>query len=156
VSHKTIDLAEPCDPEGTILQEACADTFADRFLQQDAPLREAPLERIRIAHASHDHSQPDLVAGGTAEGQALVEHPDGVLQVPFGKVQEAEAAVGNDRYGPSAFQCGEAERLLPVAPALGKGPERTQGQRQPRPGLAPHVRTGRARLPVRSLYVAPQ
>ena len=64
--------------------------------------------------------------------------------------------MGNDRCGPSAFQCGEAERLLPVAPALGEGPERTQGQRQPRPGLAPHERTGRARLPVRRLYVAPQ
>ena len=68
----------------------------------------------------------------------------------------AEAAVGNDRCVPSAFQRGEAERLLPVAPALGEGPERAQGQRQPRPGLDPHVCTGRAGLPVRSLHVPPQ
>ena len=57
---------------------------------------------------------------------------------------------------PSAFQRGEAERLLPVAPALGEGPERAQGPRQPRPGLDPHVCTGRARLPVRRLHVPPQ
>ena len=68
----------------------------------------------------------------------------------------AEAAVDNDRCGPSAFQRGEAERLLPVAPALGEGPERAQGPRQPRLGLDPHVCTGRARLPVRSLHVPPQ
>jgi hypothetical protein len=28
---------------------------------------------------------------------------------------------------PSAFQRGEAERLLPVAPALGEGPKLAQG-----------------------------
>ena len=45
--------------------------------------------------------------------------------------------------GPSAFQRGEAKRLLPVAPTLGEGPEHAQGRRQPRPGLEPHVSTGR-------------
>ena len=100
--------------------------------------------------------KPVPVAGGTTEGQALLQHPDGVLQVPLGEVQVAEAAVGNDRCVPSAFQRGEAERLLPVAPALGEGPERAQGPRQPRPGLDPHVCTGRARLPVRRLHVPPQ
>ena len=68
----------------------------------------------------------------------------------------AEAAVGNDRCIPSAFQRGEAERLLPVAPALGEGPERAQGPRQPRLGLDPQVCPGRARLPVRRLHVPPQ
>ena len=57
---------------------------------------------------------------------------------------------------PSAFQRGEAERLLPVAPALGEGPERAQGPRQPRPGPDPHVCPGRARLPVRRLHAPPQ
>ena len=57
---------------------------------------------------------------------------------------------------PSAFQRGEAERLLPVAPALGEGPERAQGPRQPRPGQDLQVCPGRARLPVRSLHVPPQ
>jgi hypothetical protein len=42
----------------------------------------------------------------------------------LGEVQLAEAAVGNDRCRPSAFQYGEAERFLPVAPAFGEGPER--------------------------------
>ena len=64
--------------------------------------------------------------------------------------------MGNDRCVPSAFQRGEAERLLPVAPALSEGPERAQGPRQPRPGLDPHVCTGRTRRPVRSLHVPPQ
>ena len=101
------------------------DTFADRLLQQRAPLREAPVQRIGIAQARRDRSQLVPVAGGTTEGQALLQHPDGVLQVPFGEVQAAEAGVGNDRCLPSAFQRGEAERLLPVAPALDEGPERS-------------------------------
>ena len=79
-----------------------------------------------------------------------------MLQVPLGEVQATEAAVGNDRCVPSASQRGEAERLLPVAPALGEGSERAQGPRQPRPGLDPHVCTGRTRLLVRSLHVPPQ
>jgi hypothetical protein len=57
----------------------------------------------------------------------LVEYPDGVLQLPLGKEQETEAAVGSDWCVPSAFQRGEAERLLPVAPALGESPECAQG-----------------------------
>ena len=64
--------------------------------------------------------------------------------------------MGNHRCLPSAFQRGEAERLLPVAPALGKGPERTQGPRQPRLGLEPHVCTEPVRLSVRRLHVVPQ
>ena len=64
--------------------------------------------------------------------------------------------MGNDRCVPSACQRGEAERLLPVAPALSEGPERAQGPRQPRLGLDPHVCTGRARLPVRRLHAPPQ
>ena len=138
------------------MQRARADSFADRLLQQRAPLREAPLERRGRAQARRDRSQPVPVAGGTTEGQALLQHPDGVLQVPLGEVQVAEAAVGNDRCVPSACQRGEAERLLPVAPALGEGPERAQGPRQPRLGLDPQVCTGRARLPVRRLHVLPQ
>ena len=58
VSRQTTDLAEPCDPVGMTLQRARADTFADRLLQQRAPLREAPLERRGIAQARRDRSQP--------------------------------------------------------------------------------------------------
>ena len=155
-SRQTTDLAEPCNPVGMTIQRARTDTFADRLLQQRAPLRQAPLERRGIAQARRDRSQIGPVAGGTTEGQAPLQHPDGVLQVPLGEVQVAEAGVGNDRCLPSAFQRGEAERLLPVAPALGEGPERPQGPRQPRLGLDPHVCTGRARLPVRRLHVPPQ
>ena len=64
--------------------------------------------------------------------------------------------MGNDRCSPSAFQRGEAERFLPVAPALGEGPERAQGPRQPRQGLDPQVCTGPTRLPVRRLHAPPQ
>jgi hypothetical protein len=87
------------------------------------PLRKAFLERIGRAQVRHDACQPAPLAGGPTEGQALVEHLDGVLQVPLGEVQDTESAVHNDRYLPSACQRGEAERLLPIAPALGEGPE---------------------------------
>src|SRR5262249_24435223 len=56
---------------------------------------------------------------------------------------------------PSACQRGEAERLLPVAPTLGEGPERAQGQRQTRPGPDLQLGTGRASLPIRRLHVLP-
>ena len=139
-----------------MLQRARAETFADRLLQQRPPLREAPLERSGRAQVRRDPSQPVPVAGGTTEGQALLQHPDGGLQVPLGEVQLAETTVGNDRCDPSAFQRGEAQRLLPVAPALGEGPELAQGIRQPRPGLDPHVCTGPARPPVRRLHAPPE
>src|SRR5437764_1489033 len=71
VSRQTTDLAEPCDPAGTILQRARTDIFADRLLQQRVPLSEVPLERIGIAQARHDRGQPGPLAGGTTESQAL-------------------------------------------------------------------------------------
>src|SRR5262249_57776860 len=83
---QTTDLAEPCDPEGMASQHASADSFADPLLHKRAPLCEAPMECKGIAQASYDRLQPGLVAGGTTEGQALVEHPDGVLQVPLREV----------------------------------------------------------------------
>ena len=46
-SRQTTDLAEPCDPEGTISQRARADSFADRLLQQHAPLSEVPLQLLQ-------------------------------------------------------------------------------------------------------------
>ena len=79
----------------------------------------------------------------------MLQHPAGVLQVPLGEVQRAQAAVGRDRCGPSAFPQGEAERLLPVALALGEGAKLAQGPRQPGPGLEPQVWPGRARHLVR-------
>src|SRR5439155_13166569 len=106
------------------------ETFADRLLQQCTPLREAPLQRTGIAQARRDRLQKATpVAGGPTEGQTLLQHLDGVLQVPLGEVEVAEAAVGNDRRGPSACQHGEAERLLPVAPTFGECPDLAQGPR---------------------------
>src|SRR5713226_127855 len=83
LSRQTTHLAEPGGMEGTIEQRARADTFAARLLQQRAPLREASLERRGRAQARHDRSQLGPVAGGTTEGQALLQHPDGGLQVPL-------------------------------------------------------------------------
>jgi hypothetical protein len=153
-SGKATDLAALCQLVGTTLPPTRAE--ADRLLQQRVPLREAPLECIGSAQTYRDPLQPGLVAGGTTEGQALVEHPDGLRQVSLAEVHVAEAAVGMDRHGPAAFPCGEAERLLPVTPPLGEGPERTQGLRQKRLGLDPHSCTGLARLPIRRLHVPPQ
>ena len=133
VSRQTTHLAELRDPVGMPSQRARAETSLIASSSSALPLREAPLERIGIAQARRNRSQLVPVAGGTTEGQALLQHPDGMLQVPLGEVQGAELGVDNDRCLPSAFQRGEAERLLPVAPALGEGPERAQGPRQPRP-----------------------
>src|SRR5215813_1572798 len=157
-SLKTTDLAELREPGGMTKQRARADSFADRLLQQRTPLREAPLERIGRAQARRDRSHLAPGAGGATEGQALLQHPDGMPQVPLVEAQPAETAVGNEWCDPSAFQRGEAQRLLAVAPALGEGAERTQGPRQPRPGLDPKARvcTGRARCLIRRLYSAPQ
>ena len=86
-SRQTTDLAEPCDPVGMTLQPAHAETFTDRLLQQRVPLREAPLERIGRAQARRGRPPQLPVAGDTTEGQALVEHPNGGLQVPLREVQ---------------------------------------------------------------------
>ena len=53
-SHQTTDLAEPSDPRGLRAQRACAETFADRLLEQRTPLREAPLQRRGIAKTCRD------------------------------------------------------------------------------------------------------
>src|SRR6516164_4479379 len=97
------------------------ETVADGLLEQDAPLREAALERIGSAQAHRHISQKGPGAGGPTEGQALLPHPDGGLQIPLVEVQEAKVAMSHDRHEPSACQRGEAECLLPVAPALGEG-----------------------------------
>ena len=110
------------------------------------------MERRGIAQARPNDAQPGPHARGTTEGQALVEHLDGVRRIPLGEVQPTETAMGNDRCLPSAFERGEAECLLAMTPALGEGPERAQGLRQPRPRLDPPAPTGRARLSVRDLH----
>ena len=53
-SRQTTDLAEPGDSVGMTLQPTRTDTFADRLLQQCAPLREAPLERIGTTQTRPD------------------------------------------------------------------------------------------------------
>jgi hypothetical protein len=110
-SRQAIDLAEP--RVGMTSQRAHADTFAEHLLQQRAPLREAPLERRGVAQAPRDRWQHIPVAGGTTEGQARLQHPDGLLQLPLGEVQVAEAAVDNARCDPSALQRGEASASSP-------------------------------------------
>src|SRR5262249_54045411 len=127
-----------------------------RFLQHRVPLREATLERIRRAQASHEVSQPVAVVVGTTEGQALLQYPDGVLQVSLVEVQEAEGEVRHDWCARSASHCSEAERLLPVALARGEGPKRAQGLHQPRLRPDTHVCTVRTRCPLRNLDAPPQ
>src|SRR5262245_43704643 len=155
-SRQTTDLAKQYDREGTIVQRAHADTFADPLLQQRAPLREAPLHCRGIAQAHRDRSQPVSAARGTTEGQALVEQLYGLLQVPLSEVQVTEAGVDNDRYDPLAFQRGETERLLSVAPALVEGSELAQDSRQPRLRPAPQESPERVRRPVRRRHAPPQ
>src|SRR4029450_8547823 len=94
MSRQPTDLAEPCDPAGLLSHRARADTLTDRLLQQRVPLRQVPLERSGIAQARRDRLQPGSVAGGPTEGQALLQHPDGLLQVPLGGVWVGGAAGG--------------------------------------------------------------
>src|SRR2546429_4214296 len=102
-------------PEGNAVPTRLCGYFRCSPPQQGASLREAPLERIGRAHACHDLSRKATpVTGGTTEGQALLQHPDGVFQVSLGEVQGTEAAVNNDRCEAAACQRGEAECLLPV------------------------------------------
>jgi hypothetical protein len=117
---QTTDLTEL--RVGITLRRARVDTFADRLLQERVPLREASLQRIGRAQACRDRSQNGPVARGATEGQALVAYPDGVHQIPLGEVQEAKAAVGNERCRPSTCQRGEAEGLFPVAQPSAKVP----------------------------------
>ena len=104
---------------------ARAEPFAGPFPPQPPPLRAAPLERIGSAQGRHDPAQPCLVARGTTEDQAPLQHADGVRQVSLGEIQLTKTGVGNNRCLPSAVQRGEAERLLAVAPALGEYAKRT-------------------------------
>src|SRR5262249_19791 len=151
-SRQETDRTEPYDPQRIPPPRTRVDTFTDRLLQQRAPLLKASLERRGSAQARCERSHPVPVAGGPTEDQTLFAHPAGVLQVPLDEVQEAEAGVGNNRGGPPVVQGGQAEGLLPVAPALGKGSEHAQGQRQPRLGPEPQVYIGRPRLPLCSLH----
>jgi hypothetical protein len=64
--------------------------------------------------------------------------------------------VQRQRLAPAFLELpGQAERLVPVVPALGEGPEIAQDPRQPCPGLDPHLYWEYARLPVRRLHVPP-
>jgi hypothetical protein len=79
-----------------------------------------------------------------------------VLQVPLREVQAAEATAGIHRIVPAAFHRRQAEGLLPVPPALGEGPEITQGEHQQRPRIDPRGDIGRASLPVHRLHAPAQ
>src|SRR4029453_15946257 len=64
----------------------------------------------------HNRAQRVLVAGGTTETQALLEHLDSVLQVPLGEVHIAEAEVDSDRGVPSAPDGSPQACLTGLAP----------------------------------------
>src|SRR5207253_9382725 len=115
---------------------------------QPPPLLDPYRQRIRTAQIPHDRTPPIAVAGRTAERHALIKDLDGVCQVSLSEVELAQAPMHHDRGDAAAFQPGEAEGLLPVAPALREGPERTQDPGQPGPGPDSKVGIGRARLPV--------
>src|SRR5262249_4655687 len=100
-SRQTTYLTEPGDPGSTL--RAYAESFPDPLLRQRVPLREVPLERRGIAQGRHDPSQKVPVTGGATEGQALLQHLDGVFQVALGEVQLTEAAVSHHWCRPSAF-----------------------------------------------------
>ena len=84
----------------------------------------------RGARRAHTHSpgppvmaaQPGPVAGGATEGQALL-HTRMAAPGPLGRGTEGRGAAGHTiGAGPRPSIVGEAERLLPVASALGELP----------------------------------
>src|SRR5262249_22167719 len=86
-SRQPTDLTELCDPKGMPSHCARVDIFAARLLHKHASFRQAPLECIGRAQACHNRSRKATpVTGGTTEGQALLQHPDSVFQVPLGEV----------------------------------------------------------------------
>ena len=156
VSRQTTSLAEPCGPEGMILPTVDTEILRDPLFQQRASLREAPLEGIRRAQAGHDRREPVPGAGGTTEGQALLRRPDGGLQVPPGEVQETQTARGQR----SVIARGRRGWRGGAPPPRGASPRRKprarSGSASTTPGLDPHARPGRARLPVRRRHAPPQ
>src|SRR5262249_42608301 len=123
--------------------------------QQGTRLGEASRERIRRAQIRHDRWCPASLAGGTTEGQAPLEHPDGRLQVPLAEVQAAEVAVDIDQGIALVVHLGAPESLFPVVPPLGKRPELAQRYRQPGSGLDPQAWTARLRCLPQGRYALP-
>jgi hypothetical protein len=72
-----------CDPAARTSQRGI---FVDRLLHKRAPFSHSPLKHSGRAQAHQDILHPGPVAGGMTEGQARLQHPDGVLQVPLGEV----------------------------------------------------------------------
>ena len=156
------DRAEPRDIEGLIVQRAHAEIFPERFLRERAPFGEAARERTRIAEVRRDPCSqvPQFRRRDRGSGPAPAggSRPPG----PLGPGTGGQGIWANIRFGPPAFHRRQAERLLPVAPALGELPKHAQGTRQPRQSrnlavwspragcLAPPRSAGTARPPVRS------
>jgi hypothetical protein len=124
-SCQAVDLAEPCNPVGMICHCAYADTFADRLLQQRAPLREAPLERRSAAQAPRDPSQHGLVAGGTTEGRPWSYTRMACSRSPWVRYRKPRHSWAVSSVGPRPSSVARRKCLLPMALALGEGPERT-------------------------------
>jgi len=84
-------------------RKAAIDAYVAQYARRlEWYCREAPLQCRGIAQARCDRSQHAPFAGGTTEGQTLIKHPDGMLQVPLREVQVAETTMGDDRCLPSA------------------------------------------------------
>ena len=122
------------------LQRARADTFADRLLQQRAPLREAPLERRGIAQARRDRSQQVPVAGGTTEGQALAPTPGWRAPGPLGRGTGGRGSRGQRSVWPLGLPAWRGG----APPPRGAGPRRRPRARSRSAPATPG--TGSARL----------
>ena len=135
-----------------MLQRCPCGYFADPP-SSSARLREAPGAH-RQSPGPPRSSQIVPVAGGTTEGQARLQHPDGGLQVSLGEVQVAEA--------PWAM-IGAVPRPSTVARRSASSPWRRPSVKAPSAlkVSASHAwddraSTGRPRLPVRRLHAPPQ
>src|SRR5262245_3547911 len=115
---------------GMCVQRTRVNIVPERVFQESKPLGNASRQSIRMTQPRCDPSPPIPVVTSATQGQALVEDPDGMRQVPLDEIQQAEAPVGHSVA--SACSCGEAKRLLPVGSALSECPTEAHNQRQPR------------------------
>ena len=134
-----------------------ADIFADRLLQQRAPLREAPLERIGIAQARHDHSQTGAGGRRHDRGPGPAPTPGWRAPGPLGRgtglPRRLWTTIG---VAPRPSSVARRSASSPWRRPSAKAPSTLKVMRQPRLGLDPQVCTGHARRPVRRLHVPPQ
>ena len=86
-SGQETDLTEPRHVLGMRVQRTRADIVPERLFQESEAFRELSQEGVRLPQTGGDLAYPVAVITGTADRQALAEHPHGLLQVTLGEIE---------------------------------------------------------------------